>query len=126
MSLDRLVDEMIRDAMARGEFDNLPGAGKPQSLDSYFAAPEDLRMAWSVLRNAGYLPEEVQLMKDIAALRERLAAAPSDTERAKLKKELDEKVLSFNVVMEQRQRARRPRRGPVEGRRCLNVDSLLI
>ena len=59
MSLDRVVDEMIRDAMARGEFDNLPGAGKPQNLDSYFAAPEDLRMAWSVLRNAGYLPEEV-------------------------------------------------------------------
>jgi hypothetical protein len=110
MSLDRLVDEMIRDAMARGEFDNLPGHGKPQNLDSYFAAPEDLRMAWSVLRNAGYLPEEVQLMKDIAALRARLAAVSGETERAKLKKELDEKVLSFNVVMEQRQRARRPRR----------------
>ena len=110
MSLDRLVDEMIRDAMARGEFDNLPGAGKPQSLDSYFAAPEDLRMAWTVLKNAGYLPEEVQLMKDIAALRERLAAAPSDAERAKLKKELDEKVLSLNVAMEQRQRARRATR----------------
>ena len=111
MSLDRLVDEMIRDAMARGEFDNLPGAGKPQSLDSYFAAPEDLRMAWSVLKNAGYLPEEVQLMKEIAALRAQLAAVPSNAERAKLKKELDEKVLSLNVVMEQRQRARRaPRR----------------
>jgi hypothetical protein len=110
MSLDRVVDEMIRDAMTRGEFDNLPGAGKPQDLDSYFAAPEDLRMAWSVLRNAGYLPEEVELMKDIAALRARLAAAPSDAERAKLKKELDEKVLSLNVVMEQRQRARRAAR----------------
>ena len=98
MSLDRVVDEMIRDAMARGEFDNLPGAGKPQDLDSYFAAPEDLRMAWSVLKNAGYLPEEVQLMKDIAASRARLAAAPSDAERVKLKKELDEKVLGFNVL----------------------------
>jgi hypothetical protein len=110
MSLDRLVDEMIRDAMARGEFDNLPGAGKPQSLDSYFAAPEDLRMAWSVLKNAGYLPEEVQLMKEIAALKERLALALRDADRAKLKKELDEKVLSLNVVMEQRQRARRATR----------------
>jgi hypothetical protein len=106
MSLDRLVDEMIREAMARGEFDNLPGHGKPQNLDSYFAAPEDLRMAWSVLKNAGYLPEEAQLMKDIAALKERLAAAPSETERAKLKKALDDKLLSFNVLLEQRQRAR--------------------
>ena len=110
MSLDRLVAEMIREAMARGEFDNLPGHGKPQNLDSYFAAPEDLRMAWSVLKNAGYLPEEAQLMKDIAALKERLAVASSETERARLKKALDEKVLSFNVVMEQRQRARRATR----------------
>ena len=106
MSLDRLVDEMIRDAVARGDFDNLPGKGKPQNLDSYFSAPEDLRMAWSVLKNAGYLPEEAQLMKDIAALKERLAAAPSETERAKLKKALDDKLLSFNVLLEQRQRAR--------------------
>jgi hypothetical protein len=111
MSLDRLVDEMIRDAMARGEFDNLPGRGKPQNLDSYFAAPEDLRMAWSLLKNAGYLPEEVQLMKDIAVLKERVATAAGEAERAKLKKGLDEKVLSFNVVLEQRQRARRSRRG---------------
>jgi len=107
MSLDRLVDEIIRDAMARGAFDNLPGAGKPQNLDSYFAAPEDLRMTWAVLRNAGYLPEEIKLLKDIAALRERLAATPDNTERVKLKKELDEKTLSLNIVMEQRQRARR-------------------
>jgi len=75
-----------------------------------FAAPEDLRMARSVLKNAGYLPEEAQLMKDIAALKERLAVASSETERAKLKKALDEKLLSFNVVMEQRQRARRAKR----------------
>jgi hypothetical protein len=110
MSLDRLADEMIREAMARGEFDDLPGKGKPQNLDSYFAAPEDLRMAWSVLKNAGYLPEEVQRLKEIAVLKERLAAAPSDAERAKLKKELDEKLLSLRVLLEQRQRARRSAR----------------
>ncbi len=96
--------------MARGEFDDLPGKGKPQNLDSYFAAPEDLRMAWSVLKNAGYLPEEVQRLKEIAVLKERLAAAPSDAERAKLKKELDEKLLSLRVLLEQRQRARRSAR----------------
>jgi hypothetical protein len=110
MSLDRIVDEMIREAMARGDFDNLPGAGKPQSLDSYFAAPEELRMAWSVLKNAGYLPEEVQLMKEIAALKEQLAAASDDAERTKLQRTLDGKALSLNVIMEQRQRARRAAR----------------
>jgi len=31
------VDEQIREAIARGEFDNLPGKGKPLDLDAYFA-----------------------------------------------------------------------------------------
>jgi hypothetical protein len=35
---------------------------------------------------------------------------PRDAECAQLKKTLDAKVLSFNVLIEQRQRARRPRR----------------
>jgi len=53
MSLDRVVEEIIQAAMTRGEFDNLPGAGKPLDLDSYFAAPEDLRMARAMLKSAG-------------------------------------------------------------------------
>jgi hypothetical protein len=110
MSFDKLVEEKIQEAMARGDFDNLSGAGKPLDLDSYFAAPEDLRMAWSVLKNAGYMPEEAQLLQEIARLKAQLAAMPRDAECAQLKKTLDAKVLSFNVLIEQRQRARRPRR----------------
>ncbi|MGC8779872.1 MAG: DUF1992 domain-containing protein [Anaerolineae bacterium] len=110
MSFEALVEEKIQEAMARGDFDNLPGAGKPLDLDGYFAAPEDLRMAWSVLRSAGYMPEEVELLKEIAALKARLAAPLRDAERIRLRKQLDDKVLSFNLLLEQRQRARRPRR----------------
>ena len=107
MSFDRLVEEKIQEAMARGDFDNLRGQGKPLNLDDYFAAPEELRMAWSVLRSAGYLPEEVQLSKDIAALRERLAHAPVGEEQERLKKALDAKVLGLNVLLEQQQRGKR-------------------
>ena len=45
MSLEKLVDTMIRDAMARGKFENLPGQGKPIDLAEYFHAPEDVRVA---------------------------------------------------------------------------------
>jgi hypothetical protein len=107
MSFERLVEEKIQEAMARGEFDNLRGRGKPQNLDDYFAAPEDSRMAWSVLRNAGILPEEVQLAKDIAALRERLAHAPGGEEQERLKKALDAKILGLNMLLEQQQRSKR-------------------
>jgi hypothetical protein len=110
MSFDKLVEEKIQEAMARGDFDNLAGIGKPLDLDSYFAAPEDLRMAWSMLKSAGYMPEEAQALKEIAVLKAQLTAAPDDAERAKLRKALDDKILSFNVLIEQAQRARRPRR----------------
>ena len=110
MSLDRLVEEIIREAMARGEFDDLPGKGKPQNLDDYFALPEDERMALKLLRDAGFVPEEVQLLKDIDELKKALAAAAEDDEKARLKKALDEKTLAFNVVMDRR-RARKNTRG---------------
>jgi DnaJ homologue, subfamily C, member 28, conserved domain len=62
MSLDILINEIIRDAMAQGEFDRLPCARKPLDHDACFALPEDRRLTFTVLKNAGYVPEEVDLL----------------------------------------------------------------
>jgi hypothetical protein len=67
---------------------------------------EEDRMAYTVLRNAGYLPPEVELLKEIDALRGRLAEAQSDAERRYLIKQIDEKSLAFNLMQEQKQVAR--------------------
>jgi len=40
MNLDKIVEEAIRKAQERGEFDNLPGKGKPIDLSEYFETPE--------------------------------------------------------------------------------------
>ena len=53
----------IRSAIERGEFDNLKGKGKPLDLNEYFDTPEDIRLGYTLLKNAGYVPEEVQLLK---------------------------------------------------------------
>ena len=45
------VDKIIREAIERGEFDELKGKGKPLDLDAYFATPEDIRMAYSILKS---------------------------------------------------------------------------
>jgi hypothetical protein len=50
------IEQIIREAMARGEFNNLPGEGKPMDLSSYFNTPEEVRKAYSVLKSAGILP----------------------------------------------------------------------
>ena len=62
---ETLADIKIKKAMAEGEFDNLPGKGKPLNLQNYCDIPEHLRIAYQMLKNSGYLPEEVRLKKEL-------------------------------------------------------------
>ncbi|MFP5262627.1 MAG: DUF1992 domain-containing protein [Blastocatellia bacterium] len=102
MSFDKLVEEKIKAAMAEGEFDNLPGKGKPLDLDDYFAAPEDMRVAFSMLKNAGFIPEQAELLKEVDALRAALAKSPREDERKLIKKKIDERMLKINLLVERR------------------------
>jgi Domain of unknown function (DUF1992) len=74
MSFDRIVEAIIQDAMERGEFEDLPGKGKPIDLTGYFDTPEEVRLAHSILKNAGMAPREVDLLKEIGELRQILSA----------------------------------------------------
>ena len=78
MSFDKLVEEKIRAAMAAGEFDNLAGKGKPLDLTAYFATPEEVRVGYSLLKSAGFIPEEAHLLKEIESLKTRLATGKND------------------------------------------------
>ena len=73
MSFDETIETLIKEAQARGEFDNLPGKGKPLDLTEYFNTPEDVRVAQAMLKNAGMVPVEIELLQEIAALKELLA-----------------------------------------------------
>ena len=64
---NKLADNRIREAIKNGLFDDLPH-GKRVDHEEYFATPEDRRMAYSILKNANCVPEEVALLNDIAAL----------------------------------------------------------
>lgn len=66
--LDLLAERKIAEAVSRGELDDLPGSGQPLDLDDDALVPEDLRLAYRVLKNAGYVPPEVEELKEIAAL----------------------------------------------------------
>lgn len=70
--LDFLVEQRLSEAVSRGELDNLPGAGRPLALDDDPLVPADLRLAYRLLKNAGFVPPEVQALNDLAQL-ERLA-----------------------------------------------------
>ena len=71
--LAKIAEQRIREAMERGEFDNLPFHGKPIKLDDLVGVPEHLRMGYKILKNAGVLPEEMQLKKEMVSLKNLLA-----------------------------------------------------
>jgi hypothetical protein len=95
----RSIEEQIRQAIEAGEFDNLPGAGNPLNLDSYFAAPENVRMGYQMLKDQNFVPEEVSLLREVCNLREKVLKADEGT-RAKLTKELQEKELALRMILE--------------------------
>ena len=69
---DVIAEQKIAEAIARGELDNLPGAGRPLDLDDDALIPAELRLAYRILKNAGYVPPEVETLNEIAQL-ERIA-----------------------------------------------------
>ena len=106
MSLQKNADEKIEEAIARGEFDNLPGKGKPLDLDAYFAAPEHLRMGYSILKSADVIPEEMELLRQIEALKKSLHSSTTPMEEKALRQQLSEKLTNFNMRMEHNRKAR--------------------
>jgi len=69
MPFSRIAELRIRDAMEQGAFDDLPGAGKPLDLEEYFAVPEEMRMAYSVLKNANVPLDDALLQQMLESQR---------------------------------------------------------
>ncbi|MCG3140142.1 MAG: hypothetical protein HDKAJFGB_01140 [Anaerolineae bacterium] len=97
---DSWIDEKIRDAMARGAFDNLKNQGKPLNLARDPNVPEDVEMAYNLLKNAGYAPDWVETRKEIDAARAKLFA-PLERFRAHPPKNADEYARTQNKLVEQ-------------------------
>jgi hypothetical protein len=98
--LAKIAEQKIREAMERGEFDNLGYHGKPLNLDEFSGVPEALRMGYRILKNAGVLPPEMQLKKEILALQDLIKACYDDGERLDMQRKMNEKMLRYNMMME--------------------------
>lgn len=95
-----LIEARIRKAMVEGEFDNLPGKGKPIDLSKYYGVPEHLRIAYQMMKDSGYIPEEVRLKKEMELLKEKIKQCNSEAEKNKLMKELTKISQQFHFYME--------------------------
>jgi len=100
MSHDKIVEEAIKNAQRDGKFNNLPGRGKPIDLTAYFETPEEIRMAQTVLKNSGFSPVEVDLLNEIAKLKNVLATNTDEQKKLEIQKQIREKQLDFNLRMD--------------------------
>ena len=100
--LETLADRRIIDAEKDGEFENLPGAGKPLDLYEDPMIPEDLRMAYRILRNSGYVPPEVHALRELRELECFVEQAEGDI-RARGVRRLE--MLRMKLELENPQRA---------------------
>ena len=86
---EKLVEERIKKAQKDGLFDNLEGARKPLNLDDMNIS-DDLRLTHKILKNAGFLPPEVELKKKITHTEQLLETAEIDSpQRFKIQKKLN-------------------------------------
>ncbi|MDR3589422.1 MAG: DUF1992 domain-containing protein [Negativicutes bacterium] len=103
-SIAKIAEQKIREAIENGELDNLPGKGKPLKLDDMREVPPELRLEYKVLKNAGLLPEEVTVKKEITALEELLQNCRDTDEAADLKRQIVERTVYYNILLDKRRK----------------------
>jgi hypothetical protein len=94
----RIAEERILEAQRAGAFDDLPGKGKPLVLEDLSWVPEDLRIGYHILKHAGVLPPEAELLKDIHTLEDLLRYVEDEGERRALAKSIQWKLIRLDLL----------------------------
>jgi hypothetical protein len=94
----KIAERKIQEAIDNGEFDNLPNQGRPLNIDEDPFIPQDLRMAYRILKNAGCIPPELELRNEIISLRKMIDLIDDDRERIRKIRELNFKIVKLNEL----------------------------
>ena len=94
----KIVEERIRKAQKRGCFENLDGAGQPLPLTDDLYIPEELRLAYKILKNADCLPPELQLKKEIKKTEDLLSHMEDTAEKYRILKKLNFLIMKLNSL----------------------------
>ncbi|HSI62502.1 MAG TPA: DnaJ family domain-containing protein [Candidatus Saccharimonadia bacterium] len=103
--LASVAESRILESLEAGDEITLAGKGQPLNLDAYFAAPSSLRAGFGMLKSAGVVPPEVEAMRSVGWLRERLTQVTNDTERESLRQELMVRETELAMALERMKRS---------------------
>ncbi|MEC1524196.1 DUF1992 domain-containing protein [Neobacillus niacini] len=110
MDFSKIAEDKIKEAIKKNEFEDLPGIGQPLEIKDHFPGMSDeWKMAYRVLKNAGYSPEDVK--KEIFRIEELLEAATDNEQRERLQAKLLKKRLEMDRLLEKRGTATNSRFG---------------
>ncbi len=97
-AFEKIVERKIKEAQKKGSFDDLPGSGEPMALEDDSNVPDDLRLAYKVLKNANCLPPELQLKKEIRQMEDMLESIPDEKEKYRQIKRINFKIMHLNMM----------------------------
>ena len=82
--IQTIAERKIQQAISEGTLADLSHwKNKPLPPDDMADVPEDLRMAYRLLKNAGYVPEEITLQKEITRIEQLLATCTDEKEKVR-------------------------------------------
>lgn len=95
---EKIVEERILKAQKKGDFENLTGSGKPLKLNENYYIPEELRLAYKILKNADCLPPEIDLKKKISQTEDLLVGMQDTSEKYRILKKLNFLIMKLNTM----------------------------
>jgi hypothetical protein len=95
---EKIIEERIRRAQQRGEFENLEGAGKPLNLENNSHVAGELRQVYKILKNADCLPPEIEIKKEINRTEDLLSGMQNTAEKYRTLKKLNYLILKLNTM----------------------------
>jgi hypothetical protein len=100
---EKIVEERIQQSIKNGDFNNLPGEGRPLKADDFSRIPEDLRLAYRILKNADCVPPEIDIKKEIIRTEALLERQFDEKQRYQTIRKLNFLIMKLNTM----------RKGPV-------------
>ena len=93
-----IVEDLIKKAQRDGQFDNLPGAGKPLPPDEFAHYPEDIRMVMRILKNSGHDDEAQFVKEEMSDLQHQMKKA-TQREKTELEQQYNQRLTQLNRML---------------------------
>lgn len=94
--IEEVAEQRIRQAQDEGQFDNLSGSGRPLVLEDDSMIPEDLRMAYKILKNSGHVPPHIAEEKEIRTALDMLEQCGDEQTRYRQIQKINYLIMKIN------------------------------